>query len=58
MNDSGQEGVVCYQPEDDCVTIRGMNGYGVVLGKWGCCRGRNWVNPGGQDHRGRNNRML
>ena len=40
------------------VTKRGMNGNGLVKVKRGCCRGRNRVNPGGQDCRGRNDRML
>ena len=31
---------------------------GLVKVKRGCCRGRNRVNPGGQDCRGRNDRML
>ena len=37
---------------------RGMNGNGLVKVKRGCCRGRNRVNPGGQDCWERNDRML
>jgi len=40
------------------VTKRGMNGNGLVKVKRGCCRGRNRVNMGGQDCRGKNDRML
>ena len=40
------------------VTKRGMNGNGLVKVKQGCYRGRNRVNLGGQDCRGRNDRML
>jgi len=40
------------------VTNRGLNGNELVMGKQGCCRGKNRVNLGGQDCRGRNDRML
>ena len=40
------------------VTKRGMNVNGLVKVKRGCCRGRNRVNPGEQDCRGGNDRML
>jgi hypothetical protein len=58
-NVPGLDGVVCYQPKDDCDSDEaGMNGNWLVKVKWSCCRGRNRVNPGGQDCRRENDRML
>ena len=40
------------------VVKRGVIGNGLVKVKWGCCRGRNRVNQGGEDCPERYNRML
>jgi hypothetical protein len=58
-NVPGLDGVVCYQPEDDCDSDKaGDEWEWVGKVKQGCCRGKNRVNPGGQDCWERNDRML